>query len=68
MDRRERKSALDNYLDSLTYPPEKLKKISEFYHNLRSITLQGITFVLLETSLRRSGPVQLHTQNCLDSR
>ncbi|KAK6735847.1 hypothetical protein RB195_018851 [Necator americanus] len=24
-----------NYLDSLTDPPEKLKKISEFYHNLR---------------------------------
>ncbi|EYC29330.1 hypothetical protein Y032_0006g2919 [Ancylostoma ceylanicum] len=35
MDRRKRKSALDNYLDSLTDPPEKLKKISEFYHNLR---------------------------------
>ncbi|RCN37196.1 ARID/BRIGHT DNA binding domain protein [Ancylostoma caninum] len=35
MDKRKRKSALDNYLDSLTDPPEKLKKISEFYHNLR---------------------------------
>ncbi|CAJ0606514.1 unnamed protein product [Cylicocyclus nassatus] len=35
MDRRKRKSTLDNYIDSLTDPPEKLKKISEFYQSLR---------------------------------
>ncbi|WKX94224.1 hypothetical protein Q1695_011467 [Nippostrongylus brasiliensis] len=35
MERRKRKSALANYLDSLNDPPEKIKKISEFYNGLR---------------------------------
>ncbi|PIO59096.1 ARID/BRIGHT DNA binding domain protein, partial [Teladorsagia circumcincta] len=35
MERRKRKSALANYLNNLSDPPEKLKKISDFYHNLR---------------------------------
>ncbi|KJH45551.1 ARID/BRIGHT DNA binding domain protein [Dictyocaulus viviparus] len=35
MERRKRKSALANYLNSLTDSPAKFKKISEFYHSLR---------------------------------
>uniref|UniRef100_A0A158PAY4 ARID domain-containing protein n=1 Tax=Angiostrongylus cantonensis TaxID=6313 RepID=A0A158PAY4_ANGCA len=35
MDRRKRKSALANYLNSLTDTPAKYKKMSEFYQSLR---------------------------------
>ncbi|KAK5969237.1 Arid/bright DNA binding domain-containing protein, partial [Trichostrongylus colubriformis] len=35
MERRKRKSALANYLNSLNDPPEKLRKISDFYNSLR---------------------------------
>lgn len=36
MERRKRKSAMENYLDSLTDPPEKLTKMAEFYNGVKT--------------------------------
>ncbi|CAD6193946.1 unnamed protein product [Caenorhabditis auriculariae] len=60
MERRKRKSAIESYIDSLSDPPEKIKKSNEFYYTLRNFFIVKRWNAPLKVPYVQGAEVDLH--------